>query len=44
MNEIIKKIKKAKSDSELFPENLKNLEKNPNIYSEVTKKSLETRF
>ncbi len=47
-DEIIKKIKKAKSDSEPIPENLKNLEKKPealnllNIYSEVTKKSLET--
>ncbi len=47
-DEIIKKIKKAKSDSESIPENLKNLEKKPealnllNIYSEITKKSLET--
>ena len=47
-DEIIKKIKKAKSDSEPIPENLKNLEKKPealnllNIYSEVTKNRLET--
>ncbi len=47
-DEIIKKIKKAKSDSEPIPENLKNLEKKPeafnllNIYSEITKKNLET--
>ena len=46
-DEIIKKIKKAKSDSESIPDNLKNLEKKPealnllNIYSEITKKSLE---
>ena len=46
-DEIIKKIKKAKSDSEPIPDNLKNLEKKPealnllNIYSEITKKSLE---
>ena len=46
-DEIIKKIKKAKSDSEPIPNNLKNLEKKPealnllNIYSEITKKSLE---
>ena len=47
-DEIIKKIKKAKSDSEPIPANLKNLEKKPealnllNIYSEMTNKSLET--
>ena len=46
-DEIVKKIKKAKSDSEPIPENLKKLEKKPealnllNIYSEITKKSLE---
>ena len=46
-DEIIKKIKKAKSDSDLIPENLENLEKKPealnllNIYSEITKKKLE---
>ena len=47
-DEIIKKIKKAKSDSEPIPENLSNLEKKPealnliNIYAEISKKSLET--
>ena len=47
-DEIIKKIKKAKSDSEPIPENLENLKKKPealnllNIYSEMTKKSLES--
>ena len=46
-DEILKKIKKAKSDSEPIPENLSNLEKKPealnliNIYAEMTKKSLE---
>ena len=46
-DEIFKKIKKAKSDSEPIPENLSNLEKKPealnliNIYAEMTKKSLE---
>ena len=45
--EIDKKIKKAKSDSEQIPDNLKSLEKKPeafnliNIYSELSKKSLE---
>ncbi|MEC7143500.1 MAG: tryptophan--tRNA ligase [Pseudomonadota bacterium] len=47
-DEILKKIKKAKSDSEPIPENLNSLEKKPealnliNIYAEMTKKSLET--
>ncbi len=47
-DEIIKKIKKAKSDSEPIPENLENLEKKPealnllSIYSEISKKKLET--
>ena len=47
-DEIIKKIKKAKSDSEAIPKNLENLEKKPeafnllNIYSEMTNKSLES--
>ena len=47
-DEILKKIKKAKSDSEPIPENLHILEKKPealnliNIYAEMTKKSLET--
>ena len=42
--EIDKKIKKAKSDSEQIPDNLKSLEKKPeafnliNIYSELSKK------
>jgi len=46
-DEIIKKIKKAKSDSEAIPDNLKLLEKKPeafnllNIYSEVSKINLE---
>ena len=46
-DEIIKKIKKAKSDSEVIPDNLKSLEKKPealnllNIYSEVSKIDLE---
>ena len=46
-DEIIKKIKKAKSDSDPIPDNLKFLEKKPealnilNIYSEVSKNSLE---
>jgi len=46
-DEIIKKIKKAKSDSEVIPNNLKSLEKKPeafnllNIYSEVSKINLE---
>ena len=46
-DEIIKKIKKAKSDSEPIPENLENLEKKPealnllNIYAEISKKKLE---
>ena len=45
--EIDKKIKKAKSDSEQIPDNLKSLEKKPeafnliNIYSELSKKSLD---
>ena len=47
-DEILKKIKKAKSDSGLIPESLSNLQKKPealnliNIYAEMTKKSLET--
>ena len=46
-DEILKKIKKAKSDSEEIPDNLNSLEKKPeafnilNIYSEVSKISLE---
>ena len=46
-DEIIKKIKKAKSDSEQIPDNLKSLEKKPealnliNIYSDISKNSLE---
>ena len=46
-DEIIKKIKKAKSDSEKIPDNLKSLEKKPealnliNIYSEVSKNDQE---
>ena len=46
-DEINKKIKKAKSDSEQIPDNLKHLETKPealnliNIYSEVSKNSLE---
>ena len=45
-DEIVKKIKKAKSDSEPIPEDLKLLEKKPeaknllNIYSEISKISL----
>ena len=45
--EIIKKIKKAKSDSEPIPDNIKLLEKKPealnllNIYSEISKVNLE---
>tara|TARA_X000001036_G_scaffold63847_1_gene54393 strand:+ start:1443 stop:2447 length:1005 start_codon:yes stop_codon:yes gene_type:complete len=45
--EIIKKVKKAKSDSEPIPDDLKSLEKKPeafnllNIYSEVSKVNLE---
>jgi tryptophanyl-tRNA synthetase len=46
-DEIVKKIKKAKSDSESIPDNLKSLEKKPealnllNIYSEVSRINLE---
>ena len=46
-DEIIKKIKKAKSDSAAIPDNLKSLENKPeafnllNIYSEVSKINLE---
>ena len=46
-DEIVKKIKKAKSDSSTIPDNLKDLEKKPdsfnliNIYSDLTNKSLE---
>jgi tryptophanyl-tRNA synthetase len=46
-DDIIKKIKKAKSDSSSIPDNLKDLEKKPealnliNIYSDLTGKSLE---
>jgi len=46
-DDIIKKIKKAKSDSDAIPDNLKSLEKKPeafnllNIYSEVSKINLE---
>ena len=46
-DDIIKKIKKAKSDSNTVPEDLKALEKKPEalnlltIYSEISKKSLE---
>jgi len=46
-DEIVKKIKKAKSDSDAIPDNLKSLEKKPealnllNIYSEVSKVNLE---
>ena len=45
--EIIKKIKKAKSDSEVIPDNLKSLENKPeafnllNIYAEVSKIKME---
>ena len=47
VDEIRKKIKKAKSDSSQIPDNLKELENKPealnllNIYSEVSKNSLE---
>ena len=46
-DEIVKKIKKAKSDSEPIPDNLMSLEKKPeahnllNIYSEIVKIDLE---
>ena len=46
-DDIIKKIKKAKSDSSSIPDNLKDLEKKPeafnliNIYSDLTQNSLE---
>ena len=46
-DEINKKIKKAKSDSDTIPDNLKALEKKPeafnliNIYSEISKNDLE---
>jgi tryptophanyl-tRNA synthetase len=46
-DEIIKKIKKAKSDSSFIPDNLKDLEKKPealnliSIYSDLSKVSLE---
>ncbi len=46
-DEITKKIKKAKSDSEPIPDSLKSLEKKPealnllNIYSEILKSNLE---
>ncbi|MDB9760824.1 tryptophan--tRNA ligase [Pelagibacteraceae bacterium] len=46
-DEIIKKIKKAKSDSSSIPDNLKDLEKKPealnliNMYSDLTNSSLE---
>ena len=46
-DEIVKKIKKAKSDSEPIPDNIKSLEKKPEalnlltIYSEVSKINLE---
>ena len=46
-DEISKKIKKAKSDSESVPQSLKDLEKKPealnlvNIYSELSKSSLD---
>ena len=46
-DEIVKKIKKAKSDSEPIPADLKSLEKKPealnllNIYSEISKNNLE---
>ena len=46
-DEISKKIKKAKSDSEQIPDNLKQLETKPealnliNIYSEISKISIE---
>ena len=46
-DEINKKIKKAKSDSDQIPDNLKSLEKKPealnliNIYSEISRNSLD---
>ena len=46
-DEVIKKIKKAKSDSEPIPDNLNSLDKKPealnllNIYSEISKSNLE---
>ena len=46
-DDIIKKIKKAKSDSNQIPDNLRSLEKKPealnllNIYSEISRNSLE---
>ncbi len=46
-DEIVKKIKKAKSDSEQIPDNLKSLEKKPeafnliNIFSEISKNTIE---
>ena len=46
-DEIVKKIKKAKSDSESIPDNIKSLEKKPEalnlltIYSEVSKINIE---
>ena len=46
-DDIIKKIKKAKSDSSFIPDNLKDLEKKPealnliSIYSDLSKMSLE---
>ncbi len=46
-DEITKKIKKAKSDSEAIPDNLKSLENKPeslnliNIFAEISKNSLE---
>ena len=46
-DEITKKIKKAKSDSEEIPDNLKSLEKKPeslnliNIFAEISKNNLE---
>ena len=47
-DEIVKKIKKAKSDSESIPDNIKSLEKKPEalnlltIYSDISKISLES--
>ena len=49
-DEIVKKIKKAKSDTDQIPDNLKALETKPealnliNIYSELAKISLEKVF
>ena len=46
-DEIVKKIKKAKSDSSTIPDNIKDLEKKPealnliNIYADLTKITLE---